>query len=510
MKLEDLKRELDDEKCLTENGAVGYRTTGKNLLDINFMASSLRRMSEDEIYNRFVKAFYEDKLLATKWLLFLRDCRGGMGERRSFRVILQKLAEDQPDLVKKLIPIVAEYGRWDDLLCLLDTNLRDFVGKHFYLQIINDMENMKINKPISLLGKWLPSYNGKNDKYARILASKFNMGKKSYRKLLKAFRRYSNVLECKMSDNNWNEINYSAVPSKANLLYKNAFMKHDEERRKAYLESLAKGEAKINAGVLFVHDIVHKYTDTYGWNLKAKSYDATNEGLWKSLSELSEIEEETIVVRDDSGSMETTIDYNSKVTALEVATALAIYFSQCLKRDFKDKYISFSSRPKFIDLSNCASLKEKLDVSYAHSEVSNTNIKATFDLILNTAVKNNYTQDELPKNVLIISDMEFDRSCTSNPNETLFEEIARDYAKHGYKLPRLIFWNLCSRTGTIPVKQNETGVALISGFSQNILNMVLKGNLDPYNNLVEVLNTERYDAVEEAFNNSLIKTEEEL
>ena len=509
MKLEDLMNELNNEKQLTENGAVGYRTTGKNLLDLNFMTSSLRKMSEDEIYSRFIKAFYENKLLATKWLFFLRDCRGGMGERRSFRAIIQKLAQDQPGLVKKLIPIVSEYGRWDDLLCLLDTELRDFVGKHFYLQIINDMENMKVNKPISLLGKWLPSYNSKNDKYARILADKFNMSKKVYSKLLKAFRRYSNVIECKMSDNKWKEINYSTVPSKANLLYKNAFMKHDEERRKAYLESLVKGETKINAGVLFVHDIVHKYTNG-GWYIHTKPYDVTLEELWKALPDLSEIDEETIVVRDDSGSMHVTADNNSGVSALEVATALSIYFSQYLKGEFKDKYISFSSRPKFIDLSNCDNLKEKLDVSYAHSEISNTNIKATFDLILNTAVKNNYTQAELPKNVLIISDMEFDGSCTSRPNEALFEEIARDYAKYGYKLPRLIFWNLCSRTGTIPVKENEAGVALISGFSQNILNMVLKGNLDPYQNLVEVLNTERYDAVEKAFNNSLIETEEEF
>ena len=507
MKLQDLKNELSNEKQFTENGALGYRTTGKELLDLNFSTSSLRYMDEQEIFKKFLKAFYENKLLAVKWLFFLRDIRGnGMGERRSFRVILQNLAYTNPEIIKEMIPLIPEYGRWDDLWCLLDTDLRYEVIKFCYLTFLSDVKNCQNVRPVTLLSKWLPSISSKRDnypRYAKALAKGFNLTQKDYSKALNLLREYSNVVECKMSNNRWSEIDFETVPSKANLLYKDAFMRHEPERRKAYLESLAKGEVKINAGTLFVHDIVHKYTNSMGWRgISAKEYDSVLEELWNALLDLSEIEEETIVVRDDSGSMMTNIDNKTTITALEVATALSIYFSQFLKGEFKDKYISFSNRPKFIDLSNCNNLKEKLDLSYAHSEISDTNIEATFNLILNTAIKNNYTQSELPKNILVISDMEFNGyCCTTTPSATLFEKIARNYAEHGYNMPRLIFWNTCGRTNTIPVKENEYGVALVSGFSQNILNMVLKGDLDPYQNLVDVLNSTRYDAVEEAFNN---------
>lgn len=509
MKLQDLKDVLNDEKQLTENGAVGYKTTGKELLDLNFSTSSLRRLSEKDIYDRFVKAFYENKLLAIKWLYFLRDCRSGMGERRSFRAILKNLAYSQPELVKQLIEITAEYGREDDLWCLLDTDIRGNVISYIKMKLMNDIGNVAEGKSISLLGKWLPSSKSKKEekrRWAQYIRTGLGMSKKQYDKVLKALRDKSNVIETQISRNKWDEVDYSAVPSKANLLYRNAFLRHDEERRREYLDALSKGEAKINVGTLFVHDIIHSYTnsDRWGYRMGVKDLDTVLEDAFEELISTLSIDEDTIVVRDDSGSMTIEIDPKSKTSALEIATALAITFSTTLKGEFKDKYISFSSRPKFIDMSNCKTLKEKLELSYAHSEVSNTNIKATFDLILEVAVRNKYTQDELPKNILIISDMEFDYSCTSRPNEALFEEIARDYATHGYKLPRLVFWNLNSRTGTIPVKQNECGVALVSGFSQNILNMVINGSLDPYQNLVDILNNKRYDAVEQAFNKANI------
>ena len=512
MKLQDLKTTLNDEKQLTENGAVGFKTTGKELLDLNFAASSLRHLDENKIYDRFVKAFYEDKLLAIKWLYFLRDVRGGMGERRSFRAILKNLAHVQPNLVKQLIPITAEYGREDDLWCLLDTDVRDDVIKYIRIKLVSDTKNASEGKPISLLGKWLPSSYSKKEekrKWAQIIYSGLGMTKKEYDEVLKTLRNKLDVIECKISRNEWEEINYPAVPSKANLLYRNAFLRHDEERRRAYLASLVKGETKINAGALFPHDVVHSYSMGYWRNLK--KYDESLEQLWKSLNKYAIEGEGVIVVADGSGSMTSGVDSNSNVTALEVANALAIYFSEGLSGEFKDKYITFSARPQLVDMSKCNSLKEKLEVAYRYNEVANTNIEAVFDLILETAVRNGYTQKEMPSNVLILSDMEFDSCATDNSHasdwsyshgmrSTLFDEIAKKYAAHGYKMPRLTFWNLCSRTGTIPVKQNDMGVSLVSGFSPAIVKMVMSNKTDPYEVLVEQLNVPRYDLVEEAFN----------
>ena len=198
------------------------------------------------------------------------------------------------------------------------------------------------------------------------------------------------------------------------------------------------------------------------------------------------------------------------VTALAVANALAIYFAERSSGQFKDNYITFSERPHLVDLSKGKNLREKIQIALKHSEVANTNIEAVFDLILTTAKKNNMEQSDLPANILIISDMEFDGCATSNGggryargrvDARLFDEIAKRYAEAGYKLPRLVFWNVNSRTNTIPIKENEAGVALVSGFSPNIAKMVMSGQTDPYECLLETLNSDRYKPIGDALEN---------
>jgi hypothetical protein len=251
----------------------------------------------------------------------------------------------------------------------------------------------------------------------------------------------------------------------------------------------------------------------YGRYIKSK--DATIEALWKALPDTVKGCGNTIVVADGSGSMGCTVDNNSRVTALEVANALAIYFAERSSGQFKNKYITFSERPQLVDFSNCKTLHDKLNVALMHNEVANTNIEKVFDLILTSAISNNMRQEDLPQNILIISDMEFDSCATCGatrqdrwgyaqrvrPDHKLFDVIAQKYARAGYKMPRLVFWNVNSRTGTIPVKENELGVALVSGFSVNVAKMVMSGKTDPFECLLETLNSERYAPVEEALLN---------
>lgn len=366
---------------------------------------------------------------------------------------------------------------------------------------------------ISLLAKWAKSENSSSSetkRQAKIIREGLGMTPRNYRKMLSEMRKYIDVVECKMSAKQWGEIDYETVPSRANLIYNNAFLRNDEERRREYLGALEKGEVKINAGTLYPHDIVHKYgIGRWGSN----SYDATLEGLWKALPDTVKGDGNTIVVADGSGSMTCNVGGNTRVTALEVANALAIYFAERSSGEFKDKYITFSENPQLVDFSKAKTLREKLQIALRHNEVANTNIEAVFELILATAVKNHMSQDELPKNILIVSDMEFDSCATTNavvnsgwysrhsrPTTTLFDAIVQKYAAHGYQIPRLVFWNVNSRTGTIPVKENELGVALVSGFSVNIVNMVMSDKLDPYECLLDVLNSERYQPIEDAVN----------
>lgn len=500
----DLKNELSNTKQLTENGAVGYMTTGKELLDLNFKTSSLRNKSEDEIFKLFLKAFHEDKLLAIKWLFFMRDAREGMGERRSFRIILNGLGHQHPIIAKELISLVPEYGRWDDLYSLMDGDLTEHVVDFIYQQLDEDCGNYLNKKPISLLAKWLPKESTKKyKKVYNILVKKLGMTPKEYRRIISDLRKYLDVVEVKMSANEWNKVNYNTIPSKANLLYKDAFLRHDKERRNEYLNDLKNGNnnAKINAKVLMPHEIVHRYMDKYEWG-DIDDFDESLEQLWKALPNYVNSEGFSMFVRDGSYSMTTKIG-NTNITCLDISTALAIYFSEHCKGEYKDNFITFSNRPKVIDLSNCSSLREKIEKCHAEDDCSNTDIYKVFKLILDTAVNNKYTQEQLPKNIVVVSDMEFDNATTTSDYQTLFETIQAEYPLHGYDLPRLVFWNVCSRTGAIPLKTNKNGVCLVSGFNPTIMDMVLSGELDPYKCLVNKLNSSRYDAVEKAVKNLL-------
>lgn len=496
-------------RSVTENGAVGFKTTGRKLLDLNFAVSSLRGKTDVEIERMFADACGDDLNTAIVWLFFARDVRGGLGERRLFRVCMKYLAREFPDKVRKLLPLIAEYGRWDDLLCLLGTDsVKNDVTDIVKNQLTQDMVNMKAGKSISLLAKWTFSENtsSKNTrKKAAILRNALQVSPRQYRLMLSNLRRYIDVTERKMSANQWENIKYEAVPSRANLNYNSAFLRHDEQRRREYLGKLEKGETKINSSVLFPHDIVHKYV-SMGWCASVGHADPALEAMWKALPNTVKDGEGTIVVADGSGSMSSHVG-NTQVSAWEVAHALAIYFAERLPEPYKDQYITFSANPQLVRLGGAGTLRGKLLTATQHREVANTNIEKVFELILDTAVRNRLTQKELPKTILIISDMEFDSCAEMNsgnrwdrcrPTTALFNNLSRRFLAHGYKMPRLVFWNVNSRTGTIPVKENDLGVALVSGFSPNVAKMVMSGKLDPMDALLETLNAPRYDRVREA------------
>ena len=497
--MEKLHIALSNKIKRTENGAVGYETTGKALVDLNFAAASLRNESESKVIDRFIRAFYEDRVLAMKWLFFLRDARGGLGERRSFRIIIRYLAVNMPEMICKLVELMAEYGRFDDMLCLLDTPVEDRVLEVLEKQLETDLENMEQDRSVSLCAKWLPSGSASSEETRR-LAARLQRGMgltaREYRKLLASLRAYLNVTEVYMSDRRWKEIDYSKVPSRANMLYRKAFMLHDQTRREDYLEQVRNHEAVMHADVLMPHDIVSQYTTRQGWNIRTGEEDAALEALWKNLPDRVAEAGNVLCVVDGSGSMLCPVG-TGNVTALHVSNALGIYFAERMSGAFHNRFITFSNSPRYVDLSTCRTLREKLELALSHSECTNTNIEATFELILQTAVQNCLKQEELPQTILVISDMEFDNAVWGQDTDTLFETIRKRFACCGYQLPRLVFWNVNSRTGAIPVRENELGVGLVSGFSVNICKMVLSNELDPFSCLKKTLEGERYRAVEE-------------
>lgn len=488
----------------TENGAKAYLTTGKSLLDLNYSVGSMRDWDEDRIVNSYGKAFEEDPELALRWLFFARNIRGGMGERRVFRAALRYIVEIYSTHInfEYLYNMIAKYGRIDDFFSIIDyadnETLRD-IGRIINIKFWNDVHEFMDNRPITLMAKWMPSVNASSEATkarGRKVAKMLGMSERSYRQLLAKMRNYSNVIESKITANNWSEINYEAVPSLANLKYKDAFIRHDAERRRNYLEALSKGEVKINSSAAFPHDIVSRYMlrgDRWSYR-KIEKEDTTLEAMWKALPR-EEITN-TLVVADGSGSMTDNLG-NTAVTALDVANALAIYFSECNTGVFANRYITFSDRPQFVEFCSFHSLREKLNEALRHNECANTNIEAVFRLVLNTTIKKHATQKDMPARILVISDMEFDYMTTGRTDKALFESLAEEYAAAGYKLPKLIFWNVCSRTMGIPLTENEEGVALLSGFSPASIKMAMTDETDPYKILVKEL--ENYKEVDKIF-----------
>lgn len=480
----------------TENGAIGYHDLDNPILNMQVRLPTYRLASEETIIKDFEKAFAYSKDLALKWLLFARDVRGGCGERRVFRVILRHLCSSHPALSLRIAALAPEYGRWDDVVDMLNVSQNVAISNIITAQLNADIANMKAGKSISLLAKWMPSVNAGNK--SKVLANKYlkinrEVTPKRYRQTLSALRRYLKVVEVNMSANMWEDIDYEAVPSRANLIYADAFMKHDEDRRSAYLENVQSGTAKMNSKANFPYNVIHEYAKdmemAYWGEIDVTSIKTkpTVEAAWKALPNMSM--ERVLVVQDTSGSMSAEI--SGSLTALEVAQSLSIYFSERLTSAFKDKIVLFSSKPKFIDLSKCKSLLEKILTLYRFNECSNTNIESTFNLILRTAEANKLEQKDLPDTVLIVSDMEFDEGTYDN--DFFMDRIEKRFKARGYKVPKLVFWNVASRTNVMPVSSNTEGAILVSGFSPMAAKMVFTGKTNPWEALLDVLNSERYN-----------------
>ena len=503
----------NNEKSYTANDGTAYRTSGSPLVDLNFSVPALRQAAVDfygkskhnnhfystdrtmdavEALRLFITSYEEDPLYTMKWLMYARHIKLGLGERDVFRMMLTKIGDLYPEMALQFIvgTELWNYGRWDDVLCIFfDTTsgiLHDGLGALIANQFRRDVMACGLGDSISLLAKWMPSNNTSSKQKrseAVILQSLLHLSAREYRKILSRLREHLAVVDCKASLNQWNDINYNHVPSKANLKYRNAFLKHDEERRQAYLTSLEKGDdsVKINANSMFLYDIVQAYVKADScWDSSLNPYDETLEQLWNA-QESPKDYDDILVIRDGSGSMGAKLSGNSSVTALSVADSIALYCAHHNKNEsFKNRFITFSNRPQIVDISMCQTLRDKLRRLHRFDDYSNTDIEATFDLILDTAVKNHLPQEELPSSCLIISDMQFDQATNHEDNTTVIESCRRKFKALGYTMPRLIFWNVSVYAhNTIPVQMHPSGVILVSGFSKSILDMVVSRELDP-------------------------------
>ena len=478
----------------TENGAVTYESTGSDCLDLFATIGALRRERDGEIIKRFVRAYTEAPDIAMKLLFYARDIRGGLGERRVFRVILKWLADNEPFSVLKNIEYVAEYGRFDDLLSLMGTSCEAQMLSVIKRQFDTDMKAVEGDGTVSLLAKWLPSVNASAAQtrlYGKKVAKALGLSDAGYRKALSALRAKIAIIENNLREKDYS-FDYEKQPSRAMFKYRAAFMRNDNERYSAYMSAVSSGEAKLHADNVAPYELVEPfftsrwYTDNGSFMRpvtpeEKKVLNAT----WASLPDFGS-DEDALAVIDTSGSM-----YGwSAPTPAAVALSLGLYMAEHNKGAFKNQFIEFSAKPQLIDIKG-ETFDARLRYVASFNEVANTNLEAVFDLILDAAVKNHVPQSELPAKLVIISDMEFD-SCVEGGSLTNFNSAKKKYTAHGYELPQVVFWNVASRHRQQPVTQNEQGVALVSGVTPRIFSMIAGGELSPYKFMMEVIGSERY------------------
>ena len=482
----------------TENGGVKHNSTMNKVLDMFAMGGSMRNRSEDDIIHMFKCAYGENPELALRCLFYLRDVRGGQGERRFFRTCLKWMGDHMVDEVEHLIPLIREYGRWDDLFELFGTRSADAMMGYIKWAIDKNEDH--------LLYKWMPSINASSrDTQARgrMFAREFGLTERQYRKMLSEGRKACNLVETLMSQNHWNQIAFDKLPSRAGLLYKNAFLRR-EETKDRYAAFMGNKETKVNAGVLNPVDIAHQIFH-HGSRVSDTERQAWQK-YWDNLKDYyGGREEPGIAVVDVSGSM-----YGQPI---EAAVSMGAYIAERGKGPFRNHFTTFSANPELIEFSG-ADIYDKFMRAYRADWGMNTNIEAVFEMLLDTARRHHTRKEDMPKTLYIFSDMEFDQALISGARsrdrwggyartlnrsqiDTVIEAQAHKWQQYGYEIPRVIFWNLNARHENIPALGDK--FSYVSGFSMNMVECILSGK-DGLDLMLEKLNSERYQAISSIHN----------
>jgi hypothetical protein len=452
----------------TANGAATYESSLSANTDLFFMIGASRGK---DITSSFEKAYEENSDLAVRILMYARDVRGGAGERQTFRSLLTHLEVNHPQIIFDILPVIPFYGRWDDLLVFKTEAVRN-AAFGFISYALADKKD-------ALCAKWMPRQSTKEDNSATLLRNFMGLSPKDYRKFLVSL---TNVVEQKMCAKEWNEIEFGKLPSLASARYNKAFARNAKESYDTYKAQLATGEAKINAGAIFPHDVIKTIKVGGEKEVALAQWDALPNFLGENF---------ILPMVDVSGSMDCPIPGNPGLTCMNISVALGLYLCDKQKGAFKDMFLTFHETPKLEILKG--NLVEKLEQLENASWGGSTNICAGFNKILEVAIKNNVPQSEMPKYLMVLSDMEFNVS-DRNFNETIFESAKSKFKDAGYEMPKIVFWNLNARIENVPASKNDENVALISGFSTNVIKSVLAAkNFTPIGVMLETVMDERYN-----------------
>jgi len=465
----------------TENGAVALNTTSDARLDFFSTVGALRGADDTRIQRLYADAVNQDALFATKILFYARDIRNGLGERQTFRTILKYAATYHPETIRPNLDLIGVFGRYDDLYTLIGTPLEDDMWAAMKKQFEEDKDNMVEGNAISLLAKWIKTADSKNEETRKrgiMTALKLGYSVYNFKRLVRAMRKKIKVTESLMSQEKWDKITYSEVPSRAMMIYRKAFMRHDGERFNEFINNAVRGEVKINASTLYPYDIVEKA-------LYGREKSNVLEAQWRALPDYVENGSNVLIMADTSGSM--------CGRPLATAVGLAIYFAERNTGAYHNLFMTFSSNPETVVLKG-ETLAQKVDNARNADWGGSTNLKAAFDKVLKIAEENHIDPADMPKAICVISDMEI--NICGNREWTFYDMMASKFEKHGYQIPNVIFWNVNSRHDIFHADKDRKGVQLASGQSVTVFKQVLQNlGYNPVEAMENTINSERYDCI---------------
>jgi hypothetical protein len=488
---ETLKKESS--KTLTENGATALNTTGDRCLDFFASGGSLRDADDIRIKRLFDDAYAEDSVTAVRTLWYIRD-REGLGERKVFRNLINHCAVYHPETVRPNLQYIGEFGRWDDIYSLVGTPVEDEMWAVVKAQFEKDRTDMANKMSISLLAKWLKTADASSKETRKLgiyTAKKLGYSVYDYKRIVKSMRKYIKVVESLMSTEQWDKIEYSEVPSRAMMIYRNAFGKHDEKRFNDFTNKAVIGEAKINSSTLYPYDIVDKFA-VWKWNAPKLNDNEKKvlEAQWRQLPNYVEEGTNAIVIADVSGSMTC-----SNGRPLATSIGLAIYFAERNKGDYHNLLMTFSDNSDIVELKG-STLEQKIQFVSEIDWGNGTNLHAAFKKILDLAIKNNTPPEDMPKSIIVVSDMEIDNYWSPNEDWTFYDTIKAEYGSHGYEIPNVIFWNVDSRHDIFHTDAKRKGVQLCSGQSATTFKHLMACiGMTPVEMMNKVVNSERYQCI---------------
>lgn len=467
---------LSANRTFTENGAATLKSSTNTVLDLFYTIGASRGK---DIIPLFEKAVAEDRELAVRVALWARDVRQGAGERQLFRDILRYLEANDFEMFKRVVLKVPELGRWDDMLAAQTKEGFAYVAEVYFNGIME--EYAKFGS--STASKWAP----RKGEVANRLRKEWTMTPKEFRKFIVSS---SQTVEQLMCSKDFASIELPKVPSLAMARYTKAFNKHIPEKFLAYKEALKSGEAKVNASAVYPYDVIK--TVDHG------DKELANE-QWKALPNYLG-EDFVLPMIDVSGSMSQAL--GKTLNVMDVAVALGLYVADKQTGPFAGLSLTFSANPTFQNYRNDATLADKVYNCRNAEWGMNTDIQKAFEAILELAIRGKVPQSDMPKYLLVLSDMEFDEATRTYGHsgvastDTMFETAGKLFKYAGYELPNIVFWNLASRNKTVPVTFDQRGTALVSGFSPSIMKAVLGANLqnfNPINIMLDTINNTRYD-----------------